>query len=352
MARAGVLYSQVAKAAAALAAAGSTPTVDTVRAAIGSGSKSTIGPMLKKWRAEHQTEAAAAGAGLPADLLEAVQAVHARMEASAQAQVDELQAKHEEREKELERERAVLREDMRRLDQERDKLATELSLTKAELAHARAGEQQAAVKLASLQAEREGLTQRLADRSAEVKTLADQLNQAHGQFEHYQDSIAAQRAEERRVYEGRIARLEQDLVGAQRHITAQQVTIGRQEEAIAHQTVELERLGQGLKDAQEALSLATAAQDRLADRLKYETDAKTRLLDQISVAQQQLAEARIELAGRVREIELQGEQMRHSENRATQLEDEKATWLRERGALEQRLVTAEQKVAELGDQQA
>lgn len=77
MARAGILYSQVAKAAAALAAAGANPTVDTVRAALGNtGSRSTIAPMLKQWKAEYQVDATAAAAGLPADLLEAVRAVY------------------------------------------------------------------------------------------------------------------------------------------------------------------------------------------------------------------------------------------------------------------------------------
>ncbi|MDO8774232.1 MAG: DNA-binding protein, partial [Burkholderiaceae bacterium] len=50
MARAGILYSDVAKAASQLADSGKSPTVDTVRDAMGNtGSKSTIAPMLKRW---------------------------------------------------------------------------------------------------------------------------------------------------------------------------------------------------------------------------------------------------------------------------------------------------------------
>jgi hypothetical protein len=96
MARAGVLYSHVAKAAAQLAAAGKNPTVDTVREAIGgTGSKSTIAPMLKQWKAQHGGEVAAAGAGLPADLLEAVQGVYERVQEGAKAQVEQLRAEHQ-----------------------------------------------------------------------------------------------------------------------------------------------------------------------------------------------------------------------------------------------------------------
>lgn len=39
-----------------------------------SGSKSTIAPLLRQWKAQHQGETVAVGAGLPVDLLEAVKA--------------------------------------------------------------------------------------------------------------------------------------------------------------------------------------------------------------------------------------------------------------------------------------
>ena len=53
MGRAGILYSDVARVATQLVEAGNLPTVDTVRAALGgTGSKSTIAPYLKRWKAE------------------------------------------------------------------------------------------------------------------------------------------------------------------------------------------------------------------------------------------------------------------------------------------------------------
>ena len=55
MARVGILYSHVATADAQLAAAGKHPTVDSVREALDrTGSKSTIAPPLKQWKAQHQ----------------------------------------------------------------------------------------------------------------------------------------------------------------------------------------------------------------------------------------------------------------------------------------------------------
>lgn len=66
------------------AAAGTIPTVDTVRAALGdTGSKSTNGPYLNRWKAEQEGEKATAIAGLPVELLEAVKSVHELVQADA-----------------------------------------------------------------------------------------------------------------------------------------------------------------------------------------------------------------------------------------------------------------------------
>lgn len=128
-----------------------------------------------------------------------------------------------------------------------------------------------------------------------MDTLDRQLSQARAQFEHYQEATAARRAEERQGYERRIGRLEQDLTGAQRHVAAQQATIGQQEATIGHLTAEQERSAQTL---------------------------------------------RAKLAGKARENEMLGEQLRRAEERASQLAEEKAAWLQERGALEQRVQAA------------
>lgn len=196
----------MAQAAAQLAAAGTTPTVDTEPAALGNtGSKSTIAPILKQWRAEHQGAVTAAGAGLPADLLEAVKGVYGRLEASAQAQVAQLRTAHDLARQEhgqlLDAERA----NGRQLRAERDVLAGELAQMKAAFVHERDERQHGGVTIAALQAQVEGLTQRLADRAAEARQLADQLAQVRRQFDHYQAKAAEQLRIERQNCEERIA---------------------------------------------------------------------------------------------------------------------------------------------------
>lgn len=348
MARPGILYSDVARAAARLAGAGTNPTVDGVREALGgTGSKSTIAPLLKRWKTEQQETVAAAEAGLPASLLQAVKGLYEHMQSEFAQRLEQAQQAHDDALR-----AAAEREEKLRAESEAAR-KSKAALT-ADLAHARQalGQLQElhhaqSVVLATVEADNSGLHQRLADRAVEIDTLARQLSQARAQFEHYQEATAAQRAEERQGYEQRIARLEQDLAGAQRHIAAQQTTIGQQEATIAHLTAEQARHEQALRAVQEELAAACTARDRHAGRLEDETAAKERAKALLSTIQPQLADVRAELAGKARETALLGEQLRRAEERAGQLAEEKAAWLQERGALMQRVQTAEQQAAAL-----
>src|SRR5207253_7834430 len=64
---------------------------------------------------------------------------------------------------------------------------------------------------AKAEANVEGLTQRLADRQTEGDNLHRQLDQVRAQFEHYQESIAVQRAEERHMAEQARTRFENEI---------------------------------------------------------------------------------------------------------------------------------------------
>src|SRR5690606_22965376 len=113
MARPGVTQADVDSAATAIEAAGRVATVDRVREKIGFGSRSTIGPMLRRWK---QARAAAGQGGspgdLPAPLLDAVRGVYEGM----RAEVDAAKAKASE---EARAEVAAMQEAMRRLESEK-----------------------------------------------------------------------------------------------------------------------------------------------------------------------------------------------------------------------------------------
>mgnify|MGYP001595977942 FL=1 len=82
------------------------------------------------------------------------------------------------------------------------------------------------IALASLGSEKVGLEQRLVDRVSEVAALTQQLQQVRVQFEHFQASVAQQRADERRAAEQRHSRQEQELTELRQRLLAQQTRLG------------------------------------------------------------------------------------------------------------------------------
>lgn len=343
MARPGIQYSDVARAAAKLVEDGRHPTVDTVRETLGgTGSKSTIAPLLKRWKTEQQDILSAAEPGLPASLLQAVQGLHQHMQAECMQQLEQARQQHAE-----ELRTAAEREQQGRSAHEaaltaNAALKTDLERAQQAWTQLQATHHAQSVTLASVQAENAGLQQRLADRAAEVATLDHQLSQTRAQFEHYQEAAAARRAEERQAAEQRIARLEQELAGANRQNAAQQAALGRQEARIAHLTADQAHLQQALHMAQEASTAERSARERLSDRLEEAAKAKQSLEEQLTETQRQLTESRIAQATREHEAGMLTDQVRRAEERAERLADEKLHWLQERAALELRLRTMQQ----------
>lgn len=89
MARAGVNYADILKAAEYIQHNGHLPTVDRVREYLGTGSKSTIAPLLKQWHEQNATDKSAQG--LPQDLLTAVKSLCDRVQHQADNKIKEEQ---------------------------------------------------------------------------------------------------------------------------------------------------------------------------------------------------------------------------------------------------------------------
>ena len=316
MARAGILYSHVAKAASQLAAAGKNPTVDTVREALGgTGSKSTIAPLLKQWKAQHQGETAAAGAGLPVDLLEAVKGVYERMQADAARQVEQARAEHAEALEAVQEQLRQCQEHDGMLSQSAASLSAELVQTKAALARLQAEHQSEQITVATLRSNNTGMEQRLADRVVEVKALAEQLAHARVQFEHFQEAIAAQRLEDRRAFDRHAGRLEHDLASAQ-----QQLDLLRTEHAARADEA---------RAAQEELATVLADRVQLTRQLAEAATSAEILVGKLEKTGQEVIEARMALAAQQGQAELLARQFAGATAERDKLVQENAA-LRER----------------------
>ncbi len=324
MARAGILYSQVARAAAQLAADGKNPTVDSVREALGgTGSKSTIAPMLKRWKSEHQETVAEAELGLPAELVHAVKDVYDKLQTSVTRQIASARESHQQEQEAMAERLKQAAATNQALRDAKDHLDQELAQLKGDLEHLQRDHHATIVALTAAQTENAGLQQRLADRVSEVHSLTQQLTQSRAQFEHYQETTARQRTEERQAFEQRIARFEQDLASAQRQQVAQQTTLVQQEAKLSQLTADNERLDQALHSAQTELSTVRGERDQLTYQVKELSAIRNELDRWLQTAQQALTETKMMAATAQKQAEMLAQQLASTEAKADKMEQER-----------------------------
>ena len=192
MARAGVTYTEVAKAAETVKQQGFEPTVDRVREQLGTGSKSTIGPHLRQWKSANLGEGAISG--LPDELLRTVKSLHESIQGDAElkikeittelnAAIDDLRAKlsaAQEQNGELTRNNG-------QLIQQNQELTDQLETTNKDNLTFQLKQEQ-------LEQDVTRLTSELADEKKDTKQL-----QAH--FEYYQEKTAEDRQQDRNQHQ-------------------------------------------------------------------------------------------------------------------------------------------------------
>ena len=324
MARAGILYSQVAKAAAKLAAEGRTPTVDTVRDALGgTGSKSTIAPMLKRWKSEHQETIAEAESGLPAELVRAVKNIYEKLQADLAHQLGLERESHRQECEAMAERLKLAAADMGTLTEDKDRTVQELAQLKASFKLMQKDQHAGEVLLTAARTENAGLQQRLADRGAEIQSLSQQLTQTRVQFEHYQETTAQQRTEDRQAFEQRIARLEQDLASSQQRQAAQQATLAQQETKLSQLNADNALLRRTAHETQEGLGAVKSERDQLMYQVKDLTAARVELDQRLNKAQQALTEANMMAAATQKQAEMLTHQLASAEEKAEKADQER-----------------------------
>ncbi|MBL4774205.1 MAG: DNA-binding protein, partial [Alcanivoracaceae bacterium] len=90
MARIGVTYNDIIKASEIIKLKGLEPTVDRVREHLGTGSKSTIAPLLKRWKSNNLNSESIKG--IPSDLVEVVKSLYERTQYMANKKIESAQA--------------------------------------------------------------------------------------------------------------------------------------------------------------------------------------------------------------------------------------------------------------------
>lgn len=198
MARAGVNYADILKAAEYIQQEGHLPTVDRVRAYLGTGSKSTIAPLLKQWREQNVADKNALG--LPQDVITAVKSLCDRIQHQADNKIETVQHTCNSITEDMEHQLAAVLAELSALK----KVHTS---TERALVEAQTDNQSLMKKLENAQHKHEKTAYQLAgsvSRVAELKAVNAELKQEcqdiRGHFEHYQQHIASDRQREQDLF--------------------------------------------------------------------------------------------------------------------------------------------------------
>lgn len=192
MARAGVTYTEVAKAAETLKQQGQDPTIERVRGLLGTGSNSTLNKHLKQWKNTHLEEGSISG--LPDDLLRTVKSLHESIQGNAELKIEEvtkeLNAVIDDLRTKLttaQEQNNELTHNNEQLTQQNEELSNQLEVTNKDNFTYKLKQEQLAQDVT-----------RLTSELAEEKEGTKQL-QAH--IEHYQEKTAEDRQQERKQHQ-------------------------------------------------------------------------------------------------------------------------------------------------------
>lgn len=204
MGRIGVSYIEVENVATELQSRGISPTVDNVREALGTGSRSTIAPYLKQWRNKQSV-------GLPPELVTMIKELYQQLQQAADLRINEIEqqkqqavAALEQKCEQLTRQNTQLQE---YLEGSNLKLRDNLNLAdqlKTELDREKNLNSNHLVRIREYEA-------RLSDGLNQTKLLEKQLKNAQVNFELYSETLLTQHQEEKKANEYTLTLLNQEI---------------------------------------------------------------------------------------------------------------------------------------------
>ncbi|MFD1584828.1 DNA-binding protein [Microbulbifer halophilus] len=261
--------------------------MDRVRAELGTGSKSTIAPLLKRWRSEAGDRADTGD--LPKDLLDALKALHERVREEAGRQVEAAresfeaaEEKHRAEAEEACAKAATLAQDLRGLEhrlrisgEQNRNLKRELQESRAALDKSEFQRQQGAARISELKSEVDGLKQ-------ENRDIRDH-------FEHFQQRTADDRQQEREQFRltndqlrGQVESLSEQLSDVGRRLAERENLCEQREAAIAELGAEKQQLLEQVSGYRSEVDSLSRKADAQADQVSEKTVEIATLQDRVS----------------------------------------------------------------------
>ena len=259
MARPGVTYHDVANAALEIQGQGKYPTVENVRACLGTGSSSTIGPHLRDWRMQQDgTSQLAVKENIPAELVSLVKGLWERVVHLGDEKIKIIEDTCEQTVKQLQAETEQRQLDLKNLQGQHHQLQQEKLLLTGEKAHLEEEMRALKEECASLLSGKETLAKQLEENQARIDELHRLHQQVQANLEHYREAVREQRLLDQRQFEQREQQLEQQGKALQTAVKQAEQKLALLEQQHTHVTQEklqLKELNESLNQQIEKIKI-------------------------------------------------------------------------------------------------
>tara|TARA_Y100001972_G_scaffold36162_1_gene44699 strand:- start:1824 stop:2837 length:1014 start_codon:yes stop_codon:yes gene_type:complete len=248
MARGGVTYFEVRKAAKAIEDAGKYASIERVRQKLGTGSYSTLAPLVKRYHEERS----GSNNGIPSALTDALKDIFIEAKNEAQVQAEEAKAEYEKQRVALENANAVLRSQNTELNSKLAHAEAEIR----ELRNAKEGLQgqllEANVTLSAESSKVDGLIERLQNRETALHEKQTELDRQIDNHLHYQQEVRSQREAERQSHRQAIEAQLLQVKNLEAQLQEMRERNRQLEETIEEHALNIEELEEGHSQAAEA----------------------------------------------------------------------------------------------------
>jgi len=318
MGRPGVTYNDVVMAAEQLASQGRNPTIESVRAAIGSGSTATIGPYLRAWRNKQDvSRQIAMKENLPAELISVVKGLWERVFIDAEAKFETARTEIQQSLTESQQKLSLLQIEYNRSQQQIAALTEEKHafLNQNRLLEETINRHIETVR--DQETEVNNQAARLGAQSVRIEELHQMHLQVQKNLEHYREASLTQRQHDQRLHEQQCQKLEHEIHLLRKELAQAQGSLVAVKERLAGEQKSSKNLVETVKE----MKKKTESDDKMLSELREELSAhrqasehwrqQHQLLETRATSDTKIVtELRIELAAAIQKLAITEESLR------------------------------------------
>ena len=336
MARPGITYQEVLDAIHHLQGQNRSPTIETIRHYLGSGSSTTLAKHLQRWKQEQAEEGGfSEGHQLPRELVQLIQGLWQRMQEVTNEKITQLDAQHALAIDALQQEVTLQIQQYHHKSQQYDELNLahqHLSTEQAALLNLKQQQQEAII--AHL-AREENLQAQLHEREQRIIELHRLQKQSQENLEHYRETVREQRLQDQAREQERQQQLELALHALQREnqqLLAAKTQLEAQLVATTEALSALQEKNQQLNDANHQHSI-----NQKAAKIEYDflLQQKQTLFTELTEKLQSLQTLQTQSVRAESQINQLSNQLLIAEDSLTKLSIDKATLVQEKWELAQ-----------------